>query len=158
MSSTELSLGELIKELQDIYHKILDMLTTAYTYSPTSLISMLDSWVKSREEWASLDEGEKSQFLISYNRCTGILDFYRNRVLPVTVQALDSLISIESKVTPSEIENIVRLLTDPLNEFTRDIINGWIVETARKCRTVKARFFDNYITICLKKTCLKGEK
>ncbi len=144
MSSEELSLGELIKELQDVYHKLLDMCTLGYTYSPQALISSLDSSVRSREEWSSLDQEKKTSYLSSYSHSFGMLEFYRDRVLPSIVKVLDSFIEIESKVPKDTMLNITNLLTEPLNEITKSVINGWFVATSRKIGSMEANLFDNY--------------
>jgi len=144
MSSEELALGELIKDLQDVYHKLLNILSTSYTYSAHALISSLDSSVRSKEEWRSLDQEKKTSYLNSYNYCFSMLDFYRDRVLPSTVKVLDSLIDIESKMPKDKISNITALLTEPLNEITKSVINDWFVATSRKIGSVEANLFDNY--------------
>jgi len=40
--------------------------------------------------------------------------------------------------------NITNLLTEPLNEITKSVINGWFVATSRKIGSMEANLFDNY--------------
>jgi len=41
-------------------------------------------------------------------------------------------------------ENIIKLLTQPLNQITKQIINGWFVKNAREVGKLRGDIFDNY--------------
>jgi len=144
LSSEELPLSELIKEIRDLYHNFQDMLTTKYSFSPRNLIRELDSWVRNREEWRSSDEEKKSSYYVSYYSSLSVLDFYRDYVLSLIVKAFDSLIDIESKISKLKAENLINLLTQPLNGITNKVINDWFVKTSRKSGSIEANLFDNY--------------
>jgi len=144
VSSSEIRLGELIKELQDIYKKLWDLVITQYSYSPSTLISNFDSWIRSGTRWCSMSEEEKNSYRKSYEETSLLFDFYRDYVLNPTITAFDSLIDVTSNVDKMKAENIIKLLTQPLNQITKQIINGWFVKNAREVGKLRGDIFDNY--------------
>ena len=144
--SEGLTLGDIIKEFQSIYKKLLDMLITAYSYSPHTLLIDLDSYIRSHADIDDLckRELEGKGYETNFQKARAVLDFCRHETLPYIVRALDSLIEINQKIDKGKIVDIINLFAHPIEEITKHVVNGWFVETSRRIGKLSPYLFDNY--------------
>jgi hypothetical protein len=144
MLSGEIELSRFVEDVEDVCLRVRELLTVmGYSYRPATLVQAFDESYRKSDKYKELDESKRAEYEGSYVATQALLRFCEELSYYV-VESFSALKGVDFKVNKETLKKLVGPLTFLVNTITERVVNGWLVEIARRMGSVPASHFDSY--------------
>ena len=138
--SREVSL-EVFDRLANICRRFMELLTNGRSYS---LVNLFRSLYQFAAQYRELSEDVRSEVKVKHDMSHEVINFASHYGLYPLYVLFDVMSKLEGKLDKDDVKRVFNALISPIKRLTNDVINEWLVKTARKLGVVSEEFFDNY--------------
>jgi len=132
-----------MREIEDIYLKVRELLSMGYIYAPASLASEFDRIYKASDAYKGLSDSKRAEHDRSVAVVSSLLDLCRDLSYYVT-STFNALKDVDSELDKDKLKDLFGLLTFLVDAMTEKVVNGWLVKIARDMGGIPASAFDYY--------------